>query len=129
MILSPGNPVWHPNHDDPPDSVGQPDHEDQRSWTFQQVGKGHHHHHGRGERLIGAKSQLFPKLGNGGLPLLITIFTDCLTSATLIVIVIVIIIYDHFYRLPNLATLDMSRNKIVEIEQGAFEGAYSIDEM
>ena len=34
-----------------------------------------------------------------------------------------------FYRLPNLATLDMSRNKIVEIEQGAFEGAYSIDEM
>ena len=42
---------------------------------------------------------------------------------------IVIIIYDHFYRLPNLATLDMSRNKIVEIEQGAFEGAYSIDEM
>jgi len=34
-----------------------------------------------------------------------------------------------FNRLPNLATLDMSRNKIVEIEQGAFEGAYSIDEI
>ena len=36
---------------------------------------------------------------------------------------------DLFIRLPNLATLDMSRNKIVEIEQGAFEGAYSINEM
>ena len=34
-----------------------------------------------------------------------------------------------FNRLPNLQTLDMSRNKIVEIEQGAFEGAYSINEM
>ena len=55
---------------------------------------------------------------------------DYLTSATLIVIIsVIIIIYEHFYRLPNLATLDMSRNKIVEIEQGAFEGAYSIDEM
>ena len=34
-----------------------------------------------------------------------------------------------FNRLPNLKTLDMSRNKIDEIEQGAFEGAYSINEM
>jgi Leucine-rich repeat (LRR) protein len=34
-----------------------------------------------------------------------------------------------FNRIPNLATLDMSRNKISEIEQGAFEGAYSINEM
>ena len=34
-----------------------------------------------------------------------------------------------FNRIPNLAVLDMSRNKIVEIEQGAFEGAYSINEM
>ena len=34
-----------------------------------------------------------------------------------------------FNRLPNLKTLDMSRNKIEEIEQGAFEGAYSITEM
>ena len=78
---------------------------------------------------LGQNPNFFLKIWNGGLPLLITIFTDCLTSATLIVIVIVIIIYEHFYRLPNLATLDMSRNKIVEIEQGAFEGAYSIDEM
>ena len=68
----------------------------------------------------------FSEIGIDGLPLLI----DYLTSATLIVIISVIItIYHHFYRLPNLATLDMSRNKIVEIEQGAFEGAYSIDEM
>ena len=36
---------------------------------------------------------------------------------------------DLLIRLPNLATLDVSRNKIVEIEQGAFEGAYSINEM
>ena len=34
-----------------------------------------------------------------------------------------------FNRLPNLHTLDMSRNNIEEIEQGAFEGAYSINEM
>ena len=34
-----------------------------------------------------------------------------------------------FNRLPNLEILDMSRNKIEEIEQGAFEGAYSINEM
>ena len=34
-----------------------------------------------------------------------------------------------FNRIPNLETLDMSRNKIDEIEQGAFEGAYSINEM
>ena len=34
-----------------------------------------------------------------------------------------------FNRLPNLQILDMSRNKIEEIEQGAFEGAYSINEM
>ena len=136
MSLSPGNPFWHPDHDDPPDSVGQPDHEDQRSWTFQQVGKSHHHHHhGRGERLIGAKSQLFSENLKWWAP-----FIDCylhklpnlaalIFIIILIIIIIVIIIYEHFYRLPNLATLDMSRNKIVEIEQGAFEGAYSIDEM
>jgi len=34
-----------------------------------------------------------------------------------------------FNRLPNLQILDMSRNKIEEIEQGAFEGAYSINEI
>lgn len=34
-----------------------------------------------------------------------------------------------FNRIPNLKTLDMSRNKITEIEQGAFEGAYSINEI
>lgn len=34
-----------------------------------------------------------------------------------------------FNRIPNLETLDMSRNKIDEIEQGAFEGAYSINEI
>ena len=34
-----------------------------------------------------------------------------------------------FNRLPNLKILDMSRNKIDEVEQGAFEGAYSINEM
>lgn len=34
-----------------------------------------------------------------------------------------------FNRLPRLQLLDISRNKIKEIEQGAFEGAYSLTEM
>jgi len=34
-----------------------------------------------------------------------------------------------FNRIPSLEVLDMSRNKIVEIEQGAFEGATSIKEI
>jgi Leucine-rich repeat (LRR) protein len=32
-------------------------------------------------------------------------------------------------RIPSLETLDLSRNKLEEIEQGAFEGATSIKEM
>jgi Leucine-rich repeat (LRR) protein len=32
-------------------------------------------------------------------------------------------------RIPSLETLDLSRNKLEEIEQGAFEGANSIREM
>ena len=94
MWLSPGNPFWHPDHDDPPDSVGQPDHEDQRSWTFQQVSKGHHHHHhGRGGTAGWGKIPIFQKIWNGGLSLLI----DYLTSATLIVIISVIIIIYHYF--------------------------------
>ena len=34
-----------------------------------------------------------------------------------------------FNRLPNLLTVDLSRNKISNIEEGAFEGANSIIEM
>ena len=34
-----------------------------------------------------------------------------------------------FNRLPNLQSLDLSRNNIVAIEEGAFEGATSIVEM
>lgn len=34
-----------------------------------------------------------------------------------------------FNRLPNLQTVDLSRNKISAIEEGAFEGANSITEM
>ena len=33
------------------------------------------------------------------------------------------------FRIPSLEVLDLSRNKVVEIEQGAFEGATSIKEM
>ena len=88
-----------------------------------------------GGQLVGAKSQLFSENLKWWAPLIDYYLHRLPNLATLIVIIIVviliivIIIYDHFYRLPNLATLDMSRNKIVEIEQGAFEGAYSIDEM
>merc|ERR1719483_1044885 len=35
----------------------------------------------------------------------------------------------QFNRIPNLKTLDLRRNIIDEVEQGAFEGAYSIDEI
>ena len=34
-----------------------------------------------------------------------------------------------FNRLPNLQTLDMTRNKITDIEEGTFEGANSITEV
>ena len=34
-----------------------------------------------------------------------------------------------FNRLPKLKTLDLARNDITEIEEGAFEGASSIREM
>ena len=34
-----------------------------------------------------------------------------------------------FNRLPNLLSVDLSRNQISSIEEGAFEGAHSIIEM
>jgi Leucine-rich repeat (LRR) protein len=34
-----------------------------------------------------------------------------------------------FNRLPNLLSVDLSRNQIADIEEGAFEGANSILEM
>ena len=34
-----------------------------------------------------------------------------------------------FNRLPNLLSVDLSRNQISAIEEGAFEGAISINEM
>ena len=37
--------------------------------------------------------------------------------------------YGLFNRLPNLIMLDLSRNQISRIEDGAFEGAVSIKEM
>ena len=84
--------------------------------------QGSSHHHGRGGRLVGAKSHFFQEIWNGdflylSLPGHFYYYLYCYNY------------WLSFYRLPNLATLDMSRNKIVEIEQGAFEGAYSIDDM
>ena len=55
--------------------------------------QGSSHHHGRGGPAGWGKNPIFPKLGIDGLPLLI----DYLTSATLIVIISVIIIIYHYF--------------------------------